>query len=99
MDFDYLVGVYRDKHAVIPRQNYSKAPRSKAITSLELFEVLQESLTKNKNMTKVLGFDKTRLPNKQFMLDLLFSIDPKNELFNVANPQSLTTELMELSKE
>ena len=56
-------------------------------TKLQIYEELYELV--QKQIIKDLGFDLSRLPNKQYMLDLIWVINPKNDLFLIKEESEL----------
>ena len=53
-------------------------------SKIALYEVLLDLAA---DQEKDLGFDFTRLPNKQFLIDLIYIFSPRNPMFSFKAPQ------------
>lgn len=75
LSFSYLWNVFSDKCFRIQREKVKKAIVFKNLTKMQVFEALNAKV-------RNLGFQTEKLPEKQWMLDVLYTIDPENRIFN-----------------
>ena len=73
--FQYLWGVFNGKSFRIPRSEIKRAFTYKKLTKIEIFQELNLKIPN-------LGFSSEKLPEKQWMLDVLNTIDSKNRIFS-----------------
>ena len=73
--FQYLWDTFTGRCFRIKRSELKKGVLFKKITKKALFEELNVVIPQ-------LGFTSEKLPDKEFMLDLLFTKDPKNDIFS-----------------
>ena len=75
MTFQYLWDLFTGKCFRIKRNDLKKGILFKKVSKKFLFEELNDKIPK-------LGFTSEKLPDKQWMVDILFTVDPKNNVFS-----------------
>lgn len=75
LSFSYLWNVFNGKCFRIQRDKVKKSVLFKKVTKIQVFEQLNFKV-------KDLGFTSEKLPDKQWMLDILYTVDPDNILLN-----------------
>lgn len=73
----YLLDLASEKIYGLKKENFKKAPelKDKSLTVEDLLKLLSKIVKKD------LGFDFHRLPNKEWVLNCIYSENPKNDIF------------------
>jgi hypothetical protein len=72
--FQYLWDIFTQKSFRIQRSELKKGVLFRKVSKKYLFEELNRVIQN-------LGFTSEKLPDKEWMVDLLFTVDPKNNIF------------------
>jgi len=83
----YLMMVAKDEVLTIPEDRYRhfRGQLQKSAPKTDIHDMILEI------STKATGFTSENLPDRAWLLDMLFSLDPKHELFKTTN-ETLTRE-------
>lgn len=73
--FQYLWNVFSGTCFRIPRQEIKRAFTYKKISKIEVFQELNTAVQN-------IGFSSEKLPEKQWMLDVLNTVNPKHRIFS-----------------
>lgn len=78
---DYLLGVANNKYFSISINKVTFCPKqTKKVSKLDLFLDIQ---SKMENI--IFGFDINYLPDREWLVNILFTIDPNNKVFSSGN--------------
>ena len=72
--FDYLWNVFLGKYFRIKRNEIKQGILFKNITKTQLLQALNSKIDN-------LGFDTQKIPEKQWMINVLFTVNPNHEIF------------------
>lgn len=74
ISFNYLWNVFTGENFRIKRENLKQAFLFKKASKIYLFEQLNFIIDN-------LGFNSDKIPDKQWLLDILYTLSPKHEIF------------------